>query len=134
GPRGRSQRAVPLLAECVHCPEAPEGGPSYPAGCGGPPVPGAEITMPTKKFLLLSAVLSAAVPLFLTGVAGLKPVHAAGETREIATDGKIVMGPAITPQQVRSPDHPGYPRGWTCAECHDVSFGVDIMSTASRQY
>ncbi|MCC5794856.1 MAG: pyridoxamine 5'-phosphate oxidase family protein [Chromatiales bacterium] len=54
--------------------------------------------------------------------------------REIAQDGRIVLGPPITPQTVKSPDHPRYPRGWTCAECHDISFEVDMMSTASRMY
>lgn len=54
--------------------------------------------------------------------------------REIAQDGKLVMGPPITPETVKSPEHAKYPRGWTCAECHDVSFGIDMMSTASRQY
>ncbi|MCU0757597.1 MAG: pyridoxamine 5'-phosphate oxidase family protein [Steroidobacteraceae bacterium] len=52
----------------------------------------------------------------------------------IAADGKIVPGPPITPQQVKSARHPRYPAGWTCAECHDVSFGVDFVSSASRQY
>lgn len=54
--------------------------------------------------------------------------------REIAQDGRIVMGPPITPEQVRSANHPRFPVGWTCAECHDVSFGTDFVSTASRQY
>lgn len=54
--------------------------------------------------------------------------------REISADGVITPGPALTPDQVRGPDHPRYPRGWTCSECHDVSFGVDFVSTASRQY
>ncbi|MDW8259611.1 MAG: pyridoxamine 5'-phosphate oxidase family protein, partial [Gammaproteobacteria bacterium] len=53
---------------------------------------------------------------------------------QIATDGRIVLGPPITPNQVRSPNHPRFPQGWTCAECHDVSFGTDFVSTASRQY
>jgi nitroimidazol reductase NimA-like FMN-containing flavoprotein (pyridoxamine 5'-phosphate oxidase superfamily) len=52
----------------------------------------------------------------------------------IAADGKIVPGPALTPQQVKSALHPRYPAGWTCAECHDVSFGVDFVSSASKQY
>jgi nitroimidazol reductase NimA-like FMN-containing flavoprotein (pyridoxamine 5'-phosphate oxidase superfamily) len=52
----------------------------------------------------------------------------------IAADGKIVPGPRLTPQQVKSALHPRYPAGWTCAECHDVSFGVDFVSSASRQY
>jgi nitroimidazol reductase NimA-like FMN-containing flavoprotein (pyridoxamine 5'-phosphate oxidase superfamily) len=52
----------------------------------------------------------------------------------IAADGKIVPGPPLTPQQVKSARHPRYPAGWTCAECHDVSFGVDFVSSASRQY
>jgi nitroimidazol reductase NimA-like FMN-containing flavoprotein (pyridoxamine 5'-phosphate oxidase superfamily) len=58
----------------------------------------------------------------------------AATPREIATDGRIVLGPPITPNQVRSPNHPRFPPGWTCAECHDVSFGTDFVSTASRQY
>jgi nitroimidazol reductase NimA-like FMN-containing flavoprotein (pyridoxamine 5'-phosphate oxidase superfamily) len=52
----------------------------------------------------------------------------------IAADGKIVPGPPITPRQVKSARHPRYPAGWTCAECHDVSFGVDFVSSASQQY
>ena len=36
--------------------------------------------------------------------------------------------------QVRGPDHPRFPPGWTCSECHTVAFGTDVISTASRQY
>jgi hypothetical protein len=54
--------------------------------------------------------------------------------RQIAQDGRVVPGPAITPRQVRGPDHPRFPPGWTCSECHVVSFGTDVISTASRQY
>lgn len=56
------------------------------------------------------------------------------EQKQIAQDGRIVLGPPITPNQVRSADHPRFPPGWTCAECHNVSFGTDFVSTASRQY
>ncbi|MEZ5458919.1 MAG: pyridoxamine 5'-phosphate oxidase family protein [Steroidobacteraceae bacterium] len=56
------------------------------------------------------------------------------EPRQIAQDGRIVIGPPITPNQVRGANHPRFPPGWTCAECHDVSFGTDFVSTASRQY
>lgn len=69
------------------------------------------------------------------GLAGALPAaEQADGPREIATDGVIVPGPPLTPSQVRGPDHPRYPRGWTCSECHDVSFGADFVSTASRQY
>lgn len=54
--------------------------------------------------------------------------------RQIAQDGRVVPGPAITPKQVRSADHPRFPPGWTCSECHTVTFGTDVISTASRQY
>ncbi|MCP5471106.1 MAG: pyridoxamine 5'-phosphate oxidase family protein [Steroidobacteraceae bacterium] len=63
------------------------------------------------------------------------PAQTADDTPPmIAADGKIVPGPPITPQQLKSARHPRYPAGWTCAECHDVSFGVDFVSSASRQY
>ena len=68
-----------------------------------------------------------------TAAAPVAP-DAAGLPPMIAADGRIVPGPPITPQQVKSPRHPRYPPGWTCAECHDVSFGVDFVSSASRQY
>ena len=55
-------------------------------------------------------------------------------SRQIAQDGRVVPGPAITPKQVRSADHPRFPPGWTCSECHTVTFGTDVISTASRQY
>lgn len=55
-------------------------------------------------------------------------------TPQIAADGRIVPGPAITPNQVRGANHPRFPSGWTCAECHNVSFGTDVISSASRQY
>jgi nitroimidazol reductase NimA-like FMN-containing flavoprotein (pyridoxamine 5'-phosphate oxidase superfamily) len=54
--------------------------------------------------------------------------------RQIAQDGRVVPGPAITPNQVRGPDHPHFPPGWTCSECHAVAFGTNVISTASRQY
>ncbi|MFO1502836.1 MAG: pyridoxamine 5'-phosphate oxidase family protein [Steroidobacteraceae bacterium] len=54
--------------------------------------------------------------------------------RQIAQDGRVVPGPVITPKQVRSADHPRFPPGWTCSECHTVTFGTDVISTASRQY
>lgn len=54
--------------------------------------------------------------------------------RQIAQDGRVVPGPAITSTQVRGPDHPGFPSGWTCSECHSVAFDTDVISTASRQY
>lgn len=79
------------------------------------------------------AVFAACVLLTLTGLSKAIDVASAAPP-EIAKDGKIVMGPPITPETVKSPEHPVYPRGWTCAECHDVSFGVDVLSTASRQY
>jgi nitroimidazol reductase NimA-like FMN-containing flavoprotein (pyridoxamine 5'-phosphate oxidase superfamily) len=78
----------------------------------------------TVVALLLAAITSAA-PLLAQDAAA---------PREIARDGRIVLGPPITPNQVRSPNHPRFPPGWTCAECHDVSFGTDFVSTASRQY
>lgn len=58
----------------------------------------------------------------------------AAAPRMLAQDGRVVPGPAITPNQVRSADHPRFPPGWTCSECHTVAFGVDVISTASRQY
>jgi len=71
--------------------------------------------------MLASAVSTAAEP-------------PASAPRQIAQDGRVVPGPAITPNQVRSADHPRFPPGWTCSECHTVLFGTDIISTASRQY
>jgi hypothetical protein len=71
--------------------------------------------------MLASAITTAAEP-------------PATPARQIAQDGRVVPGPAITPDQVRSADHPRFPPGWTCSECHTVSFGTDIISTASRQY
>lgn len=86
---------------------------------------------PPPPRLPRSAALAALLALGLTASSsGLW----ADEAPEIATDGVIVPGPALTPEQVRGPGHPRYPRGWTCSECHDVSFGVDFVSTASRQY
>jgi nitroimidazol reductase NimA-like FMN-containing flavoprotein (pyridoxamine 5'-phosphate oxidase superfamily) len=66
---------------------------------------------------------------FVTGT-----VANAEEPRSIGQDGRIVLGPPIKPDQARSENHPRFPPGWTCAECHDVSFGTDFVSTASRQY
>jgi nitroimidazol reductase NimA-like FMN-containing flavoprotein (pyridoxamine 5'-phosphate oxidase superfamily) len=76
--------------------------------------------------LALAAALGAAVRPALAADSDAVP--------EIARDGRIVMGPPITPEQVKSKAHPRYPRGWVCSECHDVSFGVDFVSTASRQW
>jgi nitroimidazol reductase NimA-like FMN-containing flavoprotein (pyridoxamine 5'-phosphate oxidase superfamily) len=53
---------------------------------------------------------------------------------QLAADGKPVIGPSIRPDQAKSAKHPTYPRGWTCAECHEVKFGVDVVSAASRMY
>lgn len=54
---------------------------------------------------------------------------------EMGIDAVIVPGPPLTADQVMSPKHAKYPRGMTCAECHDVKFeGVDVVTTASRQF
>ncbi len=82
-----------------------------------------------QPYLVITAVLLTSA----TG-AGSAVAQDATAPREIATDGRVVLGPPIAPQQVRSPNHPRFPPGWTCAECHDVSFGTDFVSTASRQY
>ena len=54
-------------------------------------------------------------------------------SRQIAQDGRVVPGPAITPKQVRSADHPRVAPGGTCSDCQPVTFGTDVISTASRQ-
>lgn len=54
---------------------------------------------------------------------------------EMGIDALIVDGPPLTADQVKSPQHAGYPRGMTCAECHSVKFeGVDVVTTASQQF
>lgn len=54
---------------------------------------------------------------------------------EMGIDALIVDGPPITADQVMSPGHARYPRGMTCAECHQVKFdGVDVVTTASQQF
>ncbi len=53
---------------------------------------------------------------------------------EMGFDAIIVNGPPITGDSVMSADHAEYPRGMTCAECHSVDFGIDVMSTASEQF
>jgi nitroimidazol reductase NimA-like FMN-containing flavoprotein (pyridoxamine 5'-phosphate oxidase superfamily) len=79
--------------------------------------------------------VAAAIPAWGLALALLvAPAVAADEPREISQDGKIVMGPPITPQQIKSANHPRYPRGWVCSECHDVSFGTDFVSSASQQW
>jgi len=86
-----------------------------------------------KQIKLTLAALAAGALLSYAGFTQLIDAAQAAP-RDIAQDGKLVMGPPITPETVKSPEHAKYPRGWTCAECHDVSFGIDMMSTASRQY
>lgn len=54
---------------------------------------------------------------------------------EIGIDALIIDGPPITADQVMSPQHASYPRGMTCAECHQVEFeDVDVVTTASEQF
>lgn len=54
---------------------------------------------------------------------------------EMGIDALIVDGPPITADQVMGPQHARYPRGMTCAECHQVKFeGVDVVTTASQQF
>ncbi len=89
--------------------------------------------MPTMNMRMATIALGALL-LSGLGTAARAQEAAVAPPPEIGADGKIVMGPPITPEQVRSAKHPRYPAGWTCAECHDVSFGVDLVSTASKQY
>lgn len=51
---------------------------------------------------------------------------------EMGIDAVIVPGPPITAEQVMGPDHASYPRGMTCAECHQVAF--DGTTSATRQF
>ena len=75
-----------------------------------------------------------ALILIFSPAVGVIAAEPAAAPRQIAQDGRVVPGPAITPRQVRSADHPRFPPGWTCSECHTVTFGTDVISTASRQY
>jgi nitroimidazol reductase NimA-like FMN-containing flavoprotein (pyridoxamine 5'-phosphate oxidase superfamily) len=88
--------------------------------------------------LLLVSSWGNAAPAAAPPSASAPPTVNAAAPREalplIAADGRIVPGPSITPEQVKGALHPRYPAGWTCAECHDVSFGVDFVSSASKQY
>ena len=51
---------------------------------------------------------------------------------EMGISAIIIEGPPITAEQVMSSSHAKYPRGMTCAECHDVTF--DGMTSATRQF
>ncbi len=53
---------------------------------------------------------------------------------EMGFDALIIDGPPITADQVKSKEHATYPRGMTCAECHQVDFDVDFITSASKQF
>lgn len=84
-----------------------------------------------NRLLVLGLLALSSLPVPLAAAAAADP---AAVPRQIGQDGRVVPGPAITPRQVRGPDHPRFPPGWTCAECHNVTFGTDVIATASRQY
>jgi len=44
----------------------------------------------------------------------------------------IVDGPPLSSDQVKPAEHPGYARGMTCSECHEVTY--DFLSTATMQF
>ena len=51
---------------------------------------------------------------------------------EMGISAVIIPGPPLTGDQVRPDDHADYPRGMTCAECHDVAF--DGITSATMQF
>lgn len=51
---------------------------------------------------------------------------------EMGISATIIPGPPLTSDQVKPDGHFDYPRGMTCAECHDVSF--DGMTSATMQF
>jgi uncharacterized pyridoxamine 5'-phosphate oxidase family protein len=51
---------------------------------------------------------------------------------EMGISAVIIPGPPLTGDQVRAADHRDYPRGMTCAECHDVTF--DGITSATMQF
>ncbi len=54
---------------------------------------------------------------------------------EMGIDAVIIDGPPIKADQVQSNEHATYPRGMTCAECHQVDFfDVDLVTSASKQF
>jgi uncharacterized pyridoxamine 5'-phosphate oxidase family protein len=66
--------------------------------------------------------------------------HKASESREGIRVGPgergieavVVPGPDLAAEQVMSSGHMSYPRGMTCAECHNVTF--DGMTSATEQF
>lgn len=51
---------------------------------------------------------------------------------EMGISAMIIPGPPLTSDQVRPDGHFDYPRGMTCAECHDVAF--DGITSATMQF
>jgi len=95
----------------------------------------AAITREGTLFHVFMGILAAAwmVPVMAADAPARQPINVG--PGEIGIDALIIDGPPITSDQVMSRDHARYPRGMTCAECHQVKFeGVDVVTTASQQF
>ncbi|MEZ5563047.1 MAG: pyridoxamine 5'-phosphate oxidase family protein [Gammaproteobacteria bacterium] len=98
--------------------------------------------MNKRKSLLIGIAAAVAVP-FALGAAlqAAEPAKAPKAAEGInvgggeqGIDGVIVPGPPITANDFMSKKHRDFPKGMTCAECHDVTFStVDTVASATRQ-
>ncbi|UCG71411.1 MAG: pyridoxamine 5'-phosphate oxidase family protein [Chromatiales bacterium] len=96
------------------------------------------MNMRSRKFGVLAGLVIAALVSGGLLQAGMHK-NGAGEKKgmdvgpgEMGISATIIPGPPLTSDQVRPDGHFDYPRGMTCAECHDVSF--DGMTSATMQF
>ena len=99
--------------------------------------------MNKRQSLLIGIAAAAAVPFALstTLLQAAEPAKAGQKTPEGVNVGGgergieavIIPGPPITANDVTGSKHRKFPRGMTCAECHDVDFTIDTVASATRQ-
>jgi nitroimidazol reductase NimA-like FMN-containing flavoprotein (pyridoxamine 5'-phosphate oxidase superfamily) len=98
--------------------------------------------MHKRQSLLIGIAAAAAMPFVLgTALQAAEPAKApkAAEGINVGVGeqgiaGVIVPGPPITANDFMSKKHRDFPKGMTCAECHDVTFNaVDSVASATRQ-
>lgn len=87
----------------------------------------------------INAIVLAMLALAFTSVLWARAHDKAPDGRnvgpgEMGFDAVIIEGPPIEADTVMSDGHADYPRGMTCAECHDVTFPVDGMTSATQQF
>ena len=91
--------------------------------------------MNKRKSLLIGMAAAAAVPFVLgTALQAAEPAKAQKAAEGInvgggeqGIDAIIIPGPPITANDFMSKKHRAFPKGMTCAECHDVAFTLSLI-------